>query len=137
MNLTHCSYPICDGIQQNDLSLSSSPPLISPFCFQRETGNLGRFKASLRENVLGSPKELMKLSVPSLVYAVQNNMAFLALSNLDAAVYQVGGNQKCRIFKKTCFYGERIFINPLSHYQIFFSILLMIPDIFVSESNVS
>ncbi|XP_045399952.1 CMP-sialic acid transporter isoform X3 [Eulemur rufifrons] len=31
----------------------------------------------------------MKLSVPSLVYAVQNNMAFLALSNLDAAVYQV------------------------------------------------
>lgn len=53
----------------------------------------------MRENVLGSPKELMKLSVPSLVYAVQNNMAFLALSNLDAAVYQVGGNQKCRIFK--------------------------------------
>lgn len=55
----------------------------------KETGSLGRFKASLRENVLGSPKELMKLSVPSLVYAVQNNMAFLALSNLDAAVYQV------------------------------------------------
>lgn len=45
----------------------------------------------------------MKLSVPSLVYAVQNNMAFLALSNLDAAVYQVGGNQKCRIFKKHVF----------------------------------
>ncbi|KAF5919854.1 hypothetical protein HPG69_014218 [Diceros bicornis minor] len=65
------------------------PLLIFPFCFQRETASLGRFKASLRENVLGSPKELMKLSVPSLVYAVQNNMAFLALSNLDAAVYQV------------------------------------------------
>ncbi|XP_032713976.1 CMP-sialic acid transporter isoform X2 [Lontra canadensis] len=58
-------------------------------CPKRETGSPGRFKASLRENVLGSPKELMKLSVPSLVYAVQNNMAFLALSNLDAAVYQV------------------------------------------------
>jgi hypothetical protein len=66
--------------------------LSSPrFCFQRETGSLGKFKASLSENVLGSPKELMKLSVPSLVYAVQNNMAFLALSNLDAAVYQVSG----------------------------------------------
>lgn len=57
--------------------------------FQRETGSLDRFKASLSENVLGSPKELVKLSVPSLVYAIQNNMAFLALSNLDAAVYQV------------------------------------------------
>lgn len=43
----------------------------------------------------------MKLSVPSLVYAIQNNMAFLALSNLDAAVYQVSGvnNEKLRILK--------------------------------------
>ncbi|XP_035950711.1 CMP-sialic acid transporter isoform X2 [Halichoerus grypus] len=63
--------------------------LLSVGILAKETGSPGRFKASLRENVLGSPKELMKLSVPSLVYAVQNNMAFLALSNLDAAVYQV------------------------------------------------
>ena len=41
------------------------------------------------EHVFHSPKELLKLSIPSVVYAVQNNMAFLALSNLDAAVYQV------------------------------------------------
>ncbi|XP_006926389.1 CMP-sialic acid transporter isoform X1 [Pteropus alecto] len=63
--------------------------LLSVGILAKETGSLGRFKTSLRENVLGSPRELMKLSVPSLVYAVQNNMAFLALSNLDAAVYQV------------------------------------------------
>uniref|UniRef100_A0A8C9NYK9 Solute carrier family 35 member A1 n=1 Tax=Spermophilus dauricus TaxID=99837 RepID=A0A8C9NYK9_SPEDA len=63
--------------------------LLSVGLLAKETGSLGRFKTSLSENVLGSPKELMKLSVPSLVYAVQNNMAFLALSNLDAAVYQV------------------------------------------------
>ncbi|XP_042299201.1 CMP-sialic acid transporter isoform X2 [Sceloporus undulatus] len=55
----------------------------------KETGSLGRLLTSLKENVLGSPKELLKLSVPSLVYAIQNNMAFLALSNLDAAVYQM------------------------------------------------
>ncbi|XP_036036644.1 CMP-sialic acid transporter-like [Onychomys torridus] len=60
---------------------------------EKETGSLGRFKTSLRENILGSPKELVKLSVPSLVYAVQNNMAFLALSHLDAAVYQVEQNR--------------------------------------------
>ncbi|XP_062266837.1 CMP-sialic acid transporter [Platichthys flesus] len=55
----------------------------------KETGSLSRLKNALVEHVLYSPKELLKLSVPSVVYGVQNNMAFLALSNLDAAVYQV------------------------------------------------
>ncbi|KAA8583047.1 hypothetical protein FQN60_015593 [Etheostoma spectabile] len=55
----------------------------------KETGSLTRLKNALVEHVFFSPKELLKLSVPSIVYAVQNNMAFLALSNLDAAVYQV------------------------------------------------
>lgn len=55
----------------------------------KETGSFGRLKASIVEHVFWSPKELLKLSVPSVVYAVQNNMAFVALSNLDAAVYQV------------------------------------------------
>ncbi|CAB1342777.1 unnamed protein product [Coregonus sp. 'balchen'] len=55
----------------------------------KETGSFGRLKASIVEHVFQSPKELLKLSVPSVVYAIQNNMAFIALSNLDAAVYQV------------------------------------------------
>ncbi|XP_056422047.1 CMP-sialic acid transporter [Hyla sarda] len=63
--------------------------LASLLILAKETGSLSRLISSLKENVLGSPKEMLKLSVPSLVYALQNNMAFLALSNLDAAVYQV------------------------------------------------
>ncbi|KAK5879859.1 CMP-sialic acid transporter [Pseudochaenichthys georgianus] len=55
----------------------------------KETGSFPRLKSALMEHVFCSPKELLKLSVPSVVYAIQNNMAFLALSNLDAAVYQV------------------------------------------------
>lgn len=55
----------------------------------RETGSPIRLKNALTEHILSSPNELLKLSVPSVVYAIQNNMAFLALSNLDAAVYQV------------------------------------------------
>uniref|UniRef100_A0A914W947 Uncharacterized protein n=1 Tax=Plectus sambesii TaxID=2011161 RepID=A0A914W947_9BILA len=37
----------------------------------------------------GRPMELLKMSVPSIAYAVQNNLDFVALSNLDAGVYQV------------------------------------------------
>ncbi|XP_078068601.1 CMP-sialic acid transporter [Mustelus asterias] len=55
----------------------------------RDTGSLRRMLSTLHEHVIRSPRELLKLSIPSLVYAVQNNMAFVALSNLDAAVYQV------------------------------------------------
>ncbi|XP_018120938.1 CMP-sialic acid transporter [Xenopus laevis] len=63
--------------------------LLSVCILAKETGSLGRLMTSLKENILGSPVEMLKLSVPSLVYALQNNMAFVALSNLDAAVYQV------------------------------------------------
>ncbi|KAK3506967.1 hypothetical protein QTP70_033192 [Hemibagrus guttatus] len=62
--------------------------LLSLGMLARETGGLGRCKGVVVEQVF-NPVELVKLSVPSVVYAVQNNMAFLALSNLDAAVYQV------------------------------------------------
>ncbi|XP_051880148.1 CMP-sialic acid transporter [Pristis pectinata] len=55
----------------------------------RDVGSLSGTLSALHDHILRSPKELLKLSVPSLVYAVQNNMAFVALSNLDAAVYQV------------------------------------------------
>ncbi|KAG2467832.1 S35A1 protein, partial [Polypterus senegalus] len=65
---------------------------LSVIILAKETSSLGRLVSTLRENVCGNPKELLKLSIPSVVYAVQNNMAFLALSNLDAAVYQIEQN---------------------------------------------
>lgn len=61
----------------------------------RETGDVGRCKSALVHHIFRSPRELLKLSVPSVVYAIQNNMAFVALSNLDAAVYQVSEHQPC------------------------------------------
>lgn len=63
--------------------------LLSLVMLVRETGDVGRCRAALVTHIFRSPKELLKLSVPSVVYAIQNNMAFVALSNLDAAVYQV------------------------------------------------
>ncbi|EYC16517.1 hypothetical protein Y032_0033g2701 [Ancylostoma ceylanicum] len=47
------------------------------------------FFSSIRQHYLNAPKELLKMSVPSVAYAFQNNLDFVALSNLDAGLYQV------------------------------------------------
>ncbi len=36
-----------------------------------------------------NPKEILKLTVPGLVYMFQNNLLYIALTHLDAATYSV------------------------------------------------
>ncbi|XP_052780271.1 UDP-N-acetylglucosamine transporter-like [Mya arenaria] len=48
-----------------------------------------RWAHHLHENILLQPGDCVKVSVPSLVYTLQNNLLYIALSNLDAATFQV------------------------------------------------
>ncbi|OEH79806.1 UDP-N-acetylglucosamine transporter [Cyclospora cayetanensis] len=41
------------------------------------------------KHIIDSPKEMAKVAVPGLLYALQNNLIFIALSNLSGAMYQV------------------------------------------------
>lgn len=43
----------------------------------------------LRKEILNKPIETLKLAIPSGIYTLQNNLLYVALSNLDAATYQV------------------------------------------------
>jgi uncharacterized membrane protein len=54
-----------------------------------QTGSISSFISEIHHHVIGSPIEMIKLCVPSLLYTVQNNLLYLALTNLDAATYQV------------------------------------------------
>ncbi|KAI6242839.1 putative UDP-galactose translocator [Aphelenchoides fujianensis] len=40
-------------------------------------------------NILQKPADTLKVGIPALLYVIQNNLLFLALSCLDAATYQV------------------------------------------------
>nr|XP_019958696.1 PREDICTED: UDP-N-acetylglucosamine transporter-like [Paralichthys olivaceus] len=43
----------------------------------------------LKEEILNKPMETMKLAIPAGIYTLQNNLLYVALSNLDGATYQV------------------------------------------------
>jgi len=64
--------------------------LICSFCFLwHEEGSFTKSCSIVRMHLTRSPKEVLKVSVPSLLYTVQNNLLFISLSNLSGAVYQV------------------------------------------------
>lgn len=58
-------------------------------CFVIAYQSGGALISELNTHVIQAPMEVAKLCVPSLLYCVQNNLLYLALTNLDAATYQV------------------------------------------------
>ncbi|RWS17090.1 UDP-N-acetylglucosamine transporter-like protein [Dinothrombium tinctorium] len=47
------------------------------------------FLREINDEIVKQPLETCKLLIPAALYTIQNNLLFLALSNLDAATYQV------------------------------------------------
>jgi hypothetical protein len=64
--------------------------VICLFVIAFQAGQAGEsLLAELNQHIIHSPLEILKLCVPSLLYTIQNNLLYLALTNLDAATYQV------------------------------------------------
>jgi UDP-sugar transporter A1/2/3 len=63
--------------------------LICLIIIHHEEGSITKLISTLRDEVANKPYETSKLLVPASLYAIQNNLLFLALTNLDAATYQV------------------------------------------------
>uniref|UniRef100_A0A5K3F1E5 UDP-N-acetylglucosamine transporter n=1 Tax=Mesocestoides corti TaxID=53468 RepID=A0A5K3F1E5_MESCO len=61
------------------------------FCavFIQNDKSLRLTKVEIEQELLSEPVELLKLAIPSGLYTLQNNLLYVALSNLDAATYQI------------------------------------------------
>lgn len=51
---------------------------------------LSSWFAHLNDNIFQQPKDCLRISIPAFIYMLQNNLIYVAASNLDAATFQVG-----------------------------------------------
>lgn len=58
--------------------------------FIRLVWSIGDLYRELDADIFQKPYDTLKVGVPALLYVIQNNLLFLALSALDAATYQAG-----------------------------------------------
>ncbi|RWS13805.1 UDP-galactose translocator-like protein [Dinothrombium tinctorium] len=54
-----------------------------------DEGSLWRMIASIKKNIINNPSDTLKVSVPSIVYYIQNNLIYIGATHLDAATCQV------------------------------------------------
>lgn len=57
--------------------------------FKEHSYSVRALNSLLRQEIVHKPLETLKLAIPSGIYTLQNNLLYVALSNLDAATYQV------------------------------------------------
>ncbi|CAM9664000.1 unnamed protein product, partial [Phaeothamnion confervicola] len=55
----------------------------------QEDGSLGGLWKTIRDDILAKPGDQLKMAVPALLYVLQNNLAYVAISNLDGPTYQL------------------------------------------------
>lgn len=76
----------------------------------------------LKEEIVNKPMETMKLAIPAGIYTLQNNLLYVALSNLDAATYQVTYQLK---ILTTALFSVSMLGKRLGFYQWLSLLLLM------------
>ncbi len=52
-------------------------------------GDISATISTFRKEIFENVEEMVKISVPSVLYTIQNNLLYLALSHLNAATFQV------------------------------------------------
>ncbi|XP_027440408.1 UDP-N-acetylglucosamine transporter isoform X1 [Zalophus californianus] len=82
----------------------------------------------LHDEILNKPMETLKLAIPSGIYTLQNNLLYVALSNLDAATYQVTYQLK---ILTTALFSVSMLGKKLGVYQWLSLIILMTGVAFV------
>ncbi|KAG2225501.1 hypothetical protein INT45_010328 [Circinella minor] len=63
--------------------------IVCLFMLRSELYSWSQCRSALMKDIIHNPNETIRLMIPSALYAIQNNLLYLALSNLEAATFQI------------------------------------------------
>ncbi|CDS12374.1 hypothetical protein LRAMOSA04569 [Lichtheimia ramosa] len=99
-----------------------------------EQGYWHKFVVMVRREILGKPRDTALMLIPSSLYALQNNLLYVALSNLEAATFQVTYQMK---ILSTAIFSIVLLGRSLNQGKWLALILLMIGVTMVQSQSVS
>ncbi|KAF9347241.1 hypothetical protein BGX26_001259 [Mortierella sp. AD094] len=98
-----------------------------------KTSSITRTAQIVNKEIIQQPQEILKMLVPSGLYALQNNLLYIALSNLEAATFQVTYQMK---ILSTAVFSVMMLNRRLSSQKWFALCLLMVGVTMVQLQNV-
>ncbi|GAN11410.1 UDP-N-acetylglucosamine transporter-like [Mucor ambiguus] len=101
---------------------------------RHQQGTWDKFSDMVRKEILGRPGETLKMLIPSGLYALQNNLLYVALSNLEAATFQVTYQMK---IMSTAVFSVVLLGKSLSRDKWLALLLLMIGVTLVQSQSMS
>ncbi|KAI8969928.1 nucleotide-sugar transporter-domain-containing protein [Mycotypha africana] len=99
-----------------------------------QQGTNERFLYLIKKEILERPTETLKMLIPSGLYALQNNLLYVALSNLEAATFQVTYQLK---IMSTAVFSVVLLGKSLSRDKWFALCLLMIGVTLVQSQSMT
>lgn len=101
---------------------------------RHQQGSWDKFSSMVRREIIGKPGETLKMLIPSGLYALQNNLLYVALSNLEAATFQVTYQMK---IMSTAVFSVALLGRSLTRDKWFALFLLMIGVTLVQSQSMS
>ncbi|KAI2496836.1 Nucleotide-sugar transporter [Fragilaria crotonensis] len=86
---TRSSAPKEDLFIVNRLVLVTEVGKLLLSCILEFSATKGGLLTSFKDNIIDRPLDALKISVPALLYLIQNTLLYVALSNLSAPLFQV------------------------------------------------